>query len=126
MSFVFFDISIGGKAAGRVVFRLYEDVTPRTAQNFKCLCTGEKGLGATTGKPLHFLNTIFHRVIKGFMCQGGDFSQGNGRGKPTSRLRVNINNKKKKAQRPHIFWCCFRWRVYLWRKVQRRVLPSEA
>ena len=76
---VFFDISIGGSPAGRVVFELFADVVPRTAENFRALCTGEKGNGQS-GKPLHFKGSAFHRIIKGFMCQGGDFTRGNGTG----------------------------------------------
>ena len=76
---VFFDISIGGRAAGRVTFELYADVVPRTAENFRALCTGEKGVGKS-GKPLHFKGSSFHRIIQGFMCQGGDFTRGNGTG----------------------------------------------
>jgi peptidylprolyl isomerase len=76
---VFFDITIGGKYLGRMTFLLYSDVTPKTAMNFKCLCTGEKG-NASTGQPLHFKGSSFHRVIKGFMIQGGDFTRGDGTG----------------------------------------------
>jgi len=76
---VFFDIEIGGEATGRVEFELFAKVCPETAENFRCLCTGEKGDGAS-GKPLHFKGSKFHRIIPGFMCQGGDFTAGNGTG----------------------------------------------
>ena len=77
-STVFFDISIGGQSAGRIIMDLFND-TPQTAENFRCLCTGEKGTGKS-GKPLHFKGSAFHRVIKEFMAQGGDFTAGNGTG----------------------------------------------
>lgn len=76
---VFFDILIGKMKAGRVVMELFADVTPKTAENFRALCTGEKGLGRS-GKPLHYKGSMFHRIIPNFMCQGGDFTMGNGRG----------------------------------------------
>eukprot|EP00475_Leptophrys_vorax_P029228 TRINITY_DN42702_c0_g2_i2.p1 TRINITY_DN42702_c0_g2~~TRINITY_DN42702_c0_g2_i2.p1 ORF type:complete len:188 (+),score=17.86 TRINITY_DN42702_c0_g2_i2:49-564(+) len=76
---VFFDMTIGGAPAGRIVMELFADVTPKTAENFRCLCTGEKGTGRS-GKPLHFKGSSFHRVIPSFMCQGGDFTRGNGTG----------------------------------------------
>lgn len=76
---VFFDLTIGGKSAGRVSFELYKDVVPKTAENFRALCTGEKGMGKS-GKPLHYKGSAFHRVIPQFMCQGGDFTRGNGTG----------------------------------------------
>ena len=76
---VFFDINIGDVPAGRIVFELFADVTPRTAENFRALCTGEKGVGQS-GKPLHFKGSGFHRIIQRFMCQGGDFTRGNGTG----------------------------------------------
>ncbi|XP_004494752.1 peptidyl-prolyl cis-trans isomerase CYP19-3 [Cicer arietinum] len=76
---VFFDILIGRMKAGRVVMELFADVTPKTAENFRALCTGEKGIG-NFGKPLHFKGSGFHRIIPEFMCQGGDFTKGNGTG----------------------------------------------
>ncbi|KZZ97108.1 peptidyl-prolyl cis-trans isomerase D [Ascosphaera apis ARSEF 7405] len=76
---VFFDIAIGERPAERVVFELYNDVVPKTAENFRALCTGEKGTGKS-GKPLSYKGSIFHRVIKQFMIQGGDFTEFNGTG----------------------------------------------
>eukprot|EP01065_Artemidia_motanka_P020861 TRINITY_DN248_c0_g1_i1.p1 TRINITY_DN248_c0_g1~~TRINITY_DN248_c0_g1_i1.p1 ORF type:complete len:511 (+),score=239.30 TRINITY_DN248_c0_g1_i1:76-1533(+) len=76
---VFFDMTIGGEPAGKVVFELYKHCAPKTAENFRALCTGEKGTG-TSGKPLHYKGCAFHRIIPGFMCQGGDFTMGNGTG----------------------------------------------
>ena len=77
-STVYFDITIGGQAAGRITMSL-SDQTPITSENFRALCTGEKGTGKS-GKPLHFQGSAFHRVIPGFMAQGGDFTRGNGTG----------------------------------------------
>jgi peptidylprolyl isomerase len=76
---VYFDITIGGKAAGRIVFELFADTVPKTADNFRALCTGEKGMGKS-GKALHYKGCRFHRIIQQFMCQGGDFTRGDGTG----------------------------------------------
>jgi peptidylprolyl isomerase len=76
---VFFDITIGGKPAGRITFELFADAVPKTAENFRALCTGEKGKGQS-GKALHYKGSAFHRIIPQFMCQGGDFTRGNGTG----------------------------------------------
>ena len=76
---VFFDISINNKEAGRLTFELFSDRVPKTAENFRCLCTGERGIGKS-GKALHFKGSSFHRIIPGFMAQGGDFTRGNGTG----------------------------------------------
>ncbi|KAK4732003.1 hypothetical protein R3W88_024991 [Solanum pinnatisectum] len=77
---VFLDVSIDGNTAEKIVIELFADTVPRTAENFRSLCTGEKGVGVSTGKSLHYKGCLFHRVIKGFMAQGGDFSKGNGTG----------------------------------------------
>nr|POE54361.1 41 kda peptidyl-prolyl cis-trans isomerase [Quercus suber] len=76
---VFFEIAIGGQSKGKVVFQLYDEVVPKTTANFRALCTGENGNGQS-GIPLHYKNSAFHRVIKGFMIQGGDFTAGDGTG----------------------------------------------
>ncbi|KAK9067593.1 hypothetical protein SSX86_011704 [Deinandra increscens subsp. villosa] len=77
---VFLDLSMDGNPAEKIVIELFADVVPKTAENFRALCTGEKGIGSTTGKPLHYKGIVFHRIIKGFMAQGGDFSKQNGTG----------------------------------------------
>lgn len=76
---VFFDMEIGGEPAGRIVMELRADIVPKTVENFKALCTGEKGTGKL-GKKLHFKGSTFHRIIPEFMCQGGDFTRGDGTG----------------------------------------------
>ena len=76
---VFFDMSIDGKPVGRIVFELFADEVPLTAENFRALCTGEKGM-SKSDKALHYRKSIFHRVIPGFMAQGGDFTKANGTG----------------------------------------------
>jgi len=68
------EIRIGDKAAGTVVLELFKDVTPKTAENFRALCTGEKG------EKMTYAGSPFHRIIPEFMIQGGDFTKGNGTG----------------------------------------------
>ncbi|WVR03559.1 hypothetical protein IAU60_000551 [Kwoniella sp. DSM 27419] len=77
---VFFDLSVGGNASGRVAFELFTNVVPKTAENFRALCTGEKGISPVSHLPLHYKNCPVHRVIDGFMIQGGDFTKKNGSG----------------------------------------------
>ena len=74
---VFFDITVGNTEIGRMKMELFADVVPRTAENFRQLCTGEF---RRDGVPTGFKNSQFHRVIKDFMIQGGDFTRGDGTG----------------------------------------------
>merc|ERR1712174_74093 len=76
---VFFDMTLDGADAGRITMELRDDVAPKTAENFRALCTGEKGMGKS-GKPLHYKDSTFHRIIPQFMIQGGDFTHGTGIG----------------------------------------------
>jgi peptidylprolyl isomerase len=73
----FMDISIDNKIRGRIIFELFAKDCPRTALNFYHLCKGDK---TVDGKVLHYKNTPFHRIIPGFMCQGGDIINGDGTG----------------------------------------------
>lgn len=76
----YLDVSSGGELEGRVVVELFNDIVPKTAENFRALCTGEMGIGPHTGLPLHYKGSRFHRIIKGLMIHGGDFSAGDGTG----------------------------------------------
>ena len=76
---VWLDVQIGSQPPERMEFELFRHIVPKTVENFKCLITGEKGVGKC-GKNLHYKNSIFHRLIKGFMLQGGDFEKSNGTG----------------------------------------------
>jgi hypothetical protein len=75
---VFFDITLGGEPLGRITFELFKDVVPRTAENFRQFCTGESK--NERGRPQGYKGSKFHRIISNFMCQGGDFLNGDGSG----------------------------------------------
>ncbi|TCD62901.1 hypothetical protein EIP91_006258 [Steccherinum ochraceum] len=77
---VFFDISVDNSPIGRVIFELYADTAPKTCENFRALCTGEKGLSSISERLLYYKGSIIHRSIKDFMIQGGDFTKRNGMG----------------------------------------------
>jgi len=75
---VFFEITIDGEKAGKLTINLFNDKTPKCAENFRALCTGEKGKSKQNWKPMHYKNCIFHRIIPDFMCQSGDYNKNNG------------------------------------------------
>ncbi|XVF45515.1 hypothetical protein PTKIN_Ptkin02bG0212700 [Pterospermum kingtungense] len=77
---VYLDVDIDGQRMGRIVIGLYGEVVPKTVENFRALCTGEKGKGAN-GKALHYKGTPLHRIVSGFVIQGGDIIHGDGRGR---------------------------------------------
>lgn len=97
---VFFDVAIGKGAPRKITFELFNDVVPKTAENFRALCTGQKGMGKS-GKPLHYKGSVFHRVIPQFMCQGGDFTHGTGvGGESIYGMKFGDENFKMRHDRP--------------------------
>lgn len=97
---VFFDVTINDEPAGRIVMGLFGKTVPKTAENFRALCTGENGIGKS-GKPLFFKGSIFHRIIPQFMIQGGDFTNFNGTGgESIYGNRFNDENFKIKHSAP--------------------------
>ncbi|XP_054712512.1 peptidyl-prolyl cis-trans isomerase G-like [Uloborus diversus] len=76
----FLDVEVGNEHIGRIIIELFMETCPITCENFRLLCSGEKGIGKTTKKPLHYKGTLFHRIVKNFVIQGGDFVYGDGRG----------------------------------------------
>ena len=77
---VFMDLTSAGRPLGRLVFELASDVVPRTAENFRALCSGEAGTSRISRAKLAYRGSTFHRIIPGFMAQGGDFTRGDGTG----------------------------------------------
>ena len=75
---VFMDVSVNGNSFGRIEFELFSDC-PLTSENFRCLCTGEKGIGKS-GNRLHYKGSIIHRIVPNFLVQGGDITDQNGTG----------------------------------------------
>ncbi|XWS08266.1 hypothetical protein CRYUN_Cryun41cG0065200 [Craigia yunnanensis] len=115
---VFFDITIGSIPAGRIKMELFADITPKTAENFRQLCTGEY---RKAGLPVGYKGCQFHRVIKDFMIQAGDFLKGDGSGCTSIYgLKFEDENFIAKHTGPGLLSmvCCFLYNVYFLLHVQ--------
>jgi peptidyl-prolyl isomerase H (cyclophilin H) len=96
---VFFDITLGGESLGRIKMQLYADAVPRTAENFRQFCTGETK--NHLGRPQGYKGSKFHRVIKDFMIQGGDFINGDGTGSATVYGTREFKDEPEGLRRKH-------------------------
>lgn len=103
---VYFDVEIEGatsndEAGGRIKFGLFGEIAPKTVENFRALCTGEKGIGTHSKKPLHYKGSTFHRIIPNFIIQGGDFTHGTGvGGESIYGIKFDDENFQLKHNRP--------------------------
>lgn len=79
-TYCYLDVRVGGTEVARMIFELYTDDVPKAVENFRSLCTGERGVGKRTGRMLHYANCPFHWIHKGSMCRSGDIERGDGRG----------------------------------------------
>ena len=113
----FFDVTVGSVRVGRIVFQLFDAVAPRTARNFRALCTGEAGIGKTTEKPLHYKGTVFHRFVRSLVKLTTDL-----------QLRANCSQghqglhgsgRRLRQRQRH------RWRVHIRRHFRRRGPHSD-
>ncbi|MEW5311345.1 MAG: hypothetical protein WDW38_003066 [Sanguina aurantia] len=86
--------------AGRIILDLFADEAPKAVENFRCLLTGERGIGKGSNKPLHYKGCAFHRIVHGFCCQGGDIVRGDGSG-GDSIYGGKFNDEKGGQKRKH-------------------------
>lgn len=98
----YLEVQIDGQSAGKITIGLFGDTVPRTVENFAALCSGERGMGAS-GQPLSYKNTPLHRIIPGFMAQGGDTTSGDGTGGESIFAQsFDDENFKLKHEKPYL------------------------